>query len=134
LSRLLECFLFLARIKMLLRCCIISDPLVLVLILICCIFSYFGSTSSNYIDLFPIISSFRENPLNILVILIPFVLYFCQKYRKLFYSMIGCVTIHACFQWKWKIPCIISRLLTIVADYWSSTSSKSSSISLIVCA
>jgi hypothetical protein len=124
---------------MFLRCCIISDPLVLILILIFCISSYFHSTSRNYINLFPIIYSFLSNPLNILVIMIPFSLYFCQNYKTFFFSMIYCMIIHACGQWLRKIPYIMMRFLEIVACYWSSTSSKSSSsfssyVSFIVCA
>jgi hypothetical protein len=118
-SRLLECFFFFVHIKILLRCCIFSNRLVLVFILICFLCSYFSSTSSIYINIFLILSSLRANPLNILVILIPFVLYFCQKYRKFFCSMICCVTIHAYCWWMWKIPCIISNLMEIVAGYWS---------------
>jgi len=143
LSDLLECIFFLAHIKMLLMCCIISDPLVLFFILICCICSYFGSTKSNYINIFPIISSFHGNPLNILVILIPFFSHFCQKYGIASYSMICFMKIHACCWWSWKIPCIMSRLLKIVIGYWCYTSFKSSSsttssyessyISLILC-
>jgi hypothetical protein len=96
---LLECLFFLACIKMLLWCCILSDPMVLVLIQICFICSYFGSTSSIYIDVFTIISSFCGNPLNILIILIPFSLYICQKCRTIFSSMICCATIHTCRWW-----------------------------------
>jgi hypothetical protein len=129
---------------MFLRCCIISNPLVLVLIMICYIFSYLGSSSSNYINIFLIIYSFYGNRLNILVILIPFLLHFCQKYRTFFCSMIYCVIVHACFWWLWTIPFIMSKLLEIVTGYWSSASSKCSSsmfssskssyVSLIVCA
>jgi hypothetical protein len=138
LSGLLECFFFLACIKMLLRCCIFYNPLMLVLILIYCIFLCFGSTSIKYINIFPIISSFHDNPLNNFIIMIPFLQYFCQKYWTVSCRMICCVIVHTCCWWMWTIHCIVSRLLEIVAGYYSSTSStsssfESSSIVLIFC-
>jgi len=55
-----------------LRCCILSNPLVLVLILISSIYFCLGSTSSNYIDVLPLFfSGFHNNPLNILIVLVP---------------------------------------------------------------
>jgi hypothetical protein len=74
-SGLLECLLLLVYIKFLLMSCVLYETLLLVLILLCCTFSYLGCTSSNYIDLLPILfSSFHNNTSNILIILVPFFL------------------------------------------------------------
>jgi hypothetical protein len=51
---------------------ILLDPLVLIWILFCCINSHLGASSSDYIDVFPIILGFYRNPLDILVVLVPF--------------------------------------------------------------
>jgi len=97
------------------------------LIMIYCIYSCFGSTSSNYINFFPIISSLCGNPLKILIITIPCVLCLYHKYRTLLCCMICCKIVHACCWWLWTIRCIISRLLEIMSSFWSFASSKSSS-------
>jgi hypothetical protein len=121
---LFECLLLFVCIKIPLRCCILSDPLVL---------SFFfaflsSSTSSNYIDLLPILFSvFHNNPLNILIVLIPLVLNIYQKCQTIFCLMVCCAKIHTCRRWLWIISCIMSRFFTVVTSYWSSTSSKSSS-------
>jgi hypothetical protein len=94
---------------------VLFDPLVLSWILFCYINSYLGSSSSNYIDVFPIIHGFYRNPLEILVILVLFFLNISQECWAIFYVMVYYETIHKCHGWKWKIPCIISWLLEVVA-------------------
>jgi hypothetical protein len=108
---------------------ILLNPLVLSWILFCCISSCLGSSLSDYIDVSPIIPGFCRNPLDILVFLVPFFLYLSQECWAVFCVMVCCATIHTCRRWKWKIPCIMSWLLEVVAHYWSSSSSKSSSAS-----
>jgi hypothetical protein len=111
-----------------LRCCILSDPLVLILIMLCCICSSLGSSSSNYMNVIPILFSlFHNNPLNILIFLVPLFLYLYQKFQIVFCIMICCVTIHTCRRWLWTISYIMSRFLKVVTDYWSSSSMASSS-------
>jgi hypothetical protein len=129
LASLLKCFLFFPRVKLLLWLSILLNPLVLRWILFCCIRSYLGSSSSDHIDVSPIIPGFCINPLNIIVVLVPFFLDLSQECWEFFYVMVCCATIHTCRWWKWTIPCIMSWLLEVVEHYWSSASSKSSSTS-----
>jgi hypothetical protein len=96
-------------------------------ILFCCISSCLGSSSSDYIDVSPIIPRFCRDPLDILVVLVPFFMDLSQECWVVFCVMICCMTIHTCHWWKWKIPCIMSYFLDLVAHYWSYTSPKSSS-------
>jgi hypothetical protein len=102
---------------------------VLCWILFYCVSSYLGSSSSDYIDVSPIIPSFCRNPLDILVVLVPFFLDLSQECWTIFCIMVCCVTVHTCRWWKWTFPCIMSWLLEVVAHYWTSASSKSSSTS-----
>jgi hypothetical protein len=104
---------------------ILLNPLVLRWILFCCISSYLGSSSSDYIDVSPIIPDFCRNLLDIVVVLVSFFLDLSQECWVFFCVMICCVTVHTCHWWKWTIPCIMSWLLVVVEYYWSSTSSKS---------
>lgn len=107
---------------------ILPDPLVLILILLGCIFSCLSSTSSDYVNIFPIcFYVFYNNPLHVLVVLVPLVLYFYQECWIIFCFMVCCATIHTCRWWLWKIYCIMSMFLTIMAYYCSSSTSKSSS-------
>jgi hypothetical protein len=108
---------------------VLLNPLVLSWILFSCINSYIGSSSSDYIDVSPLIPSFWRDPFGILVFLVPFLLDLSQECWAVFYVMVYYMTVHTCHWWKWTIPCIISCLLVIVAHYWSSTSSKYSSAS-----
>jgi hypothetical protein len=126
---LLKCFLFFPHVKLLLWLNILLDPLVLRWILFCCISSCLGSSSSDYIDVSPIIPSFCRNPLDILVVMVPFFLDLSQECWEVFCVMVCCATVHTCRRWKWKIPCIMSWLLEVVAHYWSYASSESSSAS-----
>jgi hypothetical protein len=98
-------------------------------IFFCCISSCRGYSSSDYIDVSPIIPSFCRDPLDILVFLFPFFLNIPQECWVVFYSMVCCATVHTCRWWKWKIPFLMFWLLEIVAQYWSFASSKSSSTS-----
>jgi hypothetical protein len=107
------------------RFCILPYPLMYILVLLCCIISYPGSTSSHYIDHIPII--FDSNPLHIPIILVPLFSYLYQKCWIIFGVMVCCSIIHTCCEWKWTIFFIVSRILTVMTNYWSSTSSKSSS-------
>jgi hypothetical protein len=127
LSGLLECFLFVSCIKLLMSVNIILNTLVLRSILFYCVNSCLGSSSSDYIDVCPIIPEFYRNPLDILAVLIPFVLDLSQKCWTVFCIMVHCTKIHTCHWWKWIIPSIMSWLLEVVAHYWTYTSSKSSS-------
>jgi hypothetical protein len=120
-------FPFLSCVKLLMWLSILLDPLVLRWILFCCISSCLGSSSSDYIDVFPIIPGFCRNPLDILVVLVPFFLNLSQECWAVFCVMVCCATIHTCRRWKWTIPCIMSWLLEVMAYYWPSASSKSSS-------
>jgi hypothetical protein len=92
-----------------------------------CIRSCLGSSSSDYIDVSPILPSFCRDPLDILVFLVPFFLDLSQECWTVFCIMVYYATIHTCHWWKWKIPCIMSWLLAVVTHYWTSASSKSSS-------
>jgi hypothetical protein len=47
----------------------------------------------------------------------------------IFCVMIRYATVHTCRWWEWKIPCIMSWLLAVMAHYWSYALSKSSSSS-----
>jgi hypothetical protein len=95
-------------------------------ILFCCINSCLGSSSSDYIDVFLIIPGFRINPLEILVVLVPFVLDLSQECWEVFCVMVYSAPIHTCCWWNWIIHCIMSWLLELMEHYWSSSSSKSS--------
>jgi hypothetical protein len=106
---------------------IILNPLVLSWILFCCINFFLGSSSSDYINVSPIIPGFCRYPLDILFVLVPFFLDLSQECWVVFCVMVYCTTIHTCHQWKWTIPCIMPWFLAVVSHYWSSTSSKSSS-------
>jgi hypothetical protein len=91
--------------------------------------SCLGSSSSDYIDVLPIIPSLCKNPLDIHVVLVPFLLDISQESWAVLCAMVCCATMHTCCRWKWTIPFIISWLLEVVAHYWSSVASKSSSSS-----
>jgi hypothetical protein len=122
------------RIKIIMWLGILFDPLMLHWIMFCCIISCLGSSLSYYVDVLSIIPSFCINPLEILIVLIPFFLYFSQECWAVFCVVICCATMHTCHRWKWTVSCIMSRLLTIVADYCPSSStstSESTSISFL---
>jgi hypothetical protein len=59
--------------------------------------------------------------------MVPFFLDLFQECCTIFCVMVCCVTVHTCGWWKWKLPCIVSLLLAVMAHYWSRASSKSSS-------
>jgi hypothetical protein len=125
-------FIFLSMSKMLVWLSILFDPLLLCWIMFCCISSCLGSSSSYYFDFISIIPCFCRNPLDILIVLVPFFLYFSQECWAVFYVVSRCETIHTCYGWKWTISCIMSWLLTVVANYWpyaSTSTSESTSIS-----
>jgi hypothetical protein len=126
-SSFFECLLF-ACIKLVFKFFILPYPLVLVLILLCCISSSVFSPSSKHVDLYPILfSSFHGNTLDVLIFFVPLILCLYQKCCIVFCLIVYCVTIHTCHRWMWTISCIVSRFLTVVKNYRSSTSSKSSS-------
>jgi hypothetical protein len=91
--------------------------------------SCLGSSSSEYINVSPIILGFCRDPLNILVLLVPFFLDLPQECRTIFCVMICFTTIHTCCWWECTFPSTISWFLEVVAHYWSFASSESSSSS-----
>jgi hypothetical protein len=99
-----------------------------VLVLIFCIISCLSSTSSNYIDLLPILLFvFYNNPLYILIVLVSLFLYLYKKCQTVFCLMVFYAKIHTCRKWLWTISSIVFGFLTVVKNYRSSTSSKASS-------
>jgi hypothetical protein len=94
-----------------------------------CFISCLSSSTCNYVDIYLIIIGFYRNPLNILIVLVPFFLNIPQKCWAFLCIMVGCMTVHTCHRWKWKFPCIMSSFLEYVAHYWTSSTSKSSSTS-----
>jgi hypothetical protein len=118
----LEYFIFFSCIRLLMWLSILLNPLVLHWILFYYVISCLGSSLSDYVDVSPILLGFCRDPLDIMVVLVPFFLDLPQKCRTVFFVMICCATVHTCRWWEWTFPCIMEH-------YWSFASSKSSFVS-----
>jgi hypothetical protein len=107
---------------------ILLDPLVLILIIFGYIFSYLSSTYSNYVNLLHVLFSISHpNPLHVLIILVPLVMYFYQECWTIFCFMVFYAIIHVCHRWLWEVSCIVPQFLKVMTNNQSLTSSKTSS-------
>jgi hypothetical protein len=92
-SGLLKCFILFLCVKLLMWLNILLNPLVLRWILLCCISSCLGSSSSDYIDVSPTIPGFCRNPVDSMVVLFPFFLDLSQECWKVFSVMVCCTKV-----------------------------------------